>query len=160
MVMIRKFRRMPLQGEGEKNTARCLARPPKASTGEEFFRIPRAEFLLENCSALKKRSLGELVVNASHNSPQRFTLPVEDNTMCGAGLHHGDVVVVQPRKEYQEGALLAFALGERVLIRRFFLNGKRVRLESDPPTGQTIIAELDTPGFQILGQVIQILREL
>ncbi|RMG68061.1 MAG: hypothetical protein D6715_03335 [Calditrichaeota bacterium] len=156
MAMIQKFRFTPRLVEREEQADKT----PAASSGEEFFRVPRAEFLLENRAALNRHSLGELVVNAPHSTDRRFTLPVEDDTMRGAGLQRGDVAVVQPGKEYREGELLAICLGERVLIRRFFLNGKRVRLETDPPAGKTIIVELDTPGFQILGRVVQLLREI
>ncbi len=128
--------------------------------GEEFFRLPRAEFLVEEIQQDRGRHMGDLVNNSSHRLSHRFTMTAGDNCMQGADIRPGDHVVVEKRSRYAEGTILAVQLGNKQLVRRYFRTGGRIHLQCDPPSKQIIIVEEHTPDFQILGQVIQIIREI
>ncbi len=99
-----------------------------------------------------------MVINERVDRTDRATWRVEDNRMADAGICKGDYVVVQPRRHYQDGEVLVVRLGERVFVRRFFRCGRRIRLECNPPDRQTMILDETTPGFAIVGRVVQVVR--
>ncbi len=135
-------------------------RESASAGGEDFFRLPRAEDLLDELRESPNRNIGDLVSNPALHLPDRFTLQVSDNRMEGADIREGDYVVVQQQPGYPEGCILAVQLGERQLVRRYFRAGGRIQLHCDPPSRQVLIVESHTPGFRILGQVVQVIREI
>lgn len=130
----------------------------KQQKREEFFRLPRAEAILAREGKDIAGDIEKLVVNDRLELSDRTTLLVEDNRMADAGIHKGDFVVVQLRKRYHEGDVVAVKLGERIFIRRYFQSIKRVRLECNTPDRQSMILDEHTPGFSILGSVTQVIR--
>jgi len=130
------------------------------SSEEEFFQLPRGEFLIEEVQSGRQRQIGDLVANTSRHMTNRFTLQVGDNCMKGADLREGDYVVINKKNYYEEGSILAVQLGNKQLIRRYFRTGGRIHLQCDPLSKQIIIVEEHTPDFRILGQVIQVIREI
>lgn len=134
--------------------------PASLPAGEEFFRLPRAEFLVEEIQQDPGRHIGDLVNNSPHRLSHRFTMKAADNGMQGADIRAGDHLVVEKKNRYAEGTILAIRLGTRQLVRRYFHTGGRIHLQCDPPSKQIIIVEEHTPDFKILGQVIQIIREI
>ncbi len=125
----------------------------------QFIEVPRGEFLVETVRQSRGHSLGDFVQNRSTRLADRLTLPVEDNSMAGAGIQAGDFVVVENGR-YSEGDILAVQLGDKVVVRRYFRAARRIRLESAPPGRETIIIEADTPGVTILGRVVQVVKEM
>ncbi len=136
------------------------SRPAAKQSDEEFFQLPRAEFLLEDLPENRHRSIGDLVTNPIQHLSHRFTLRAADNDMRGADIHSGDYIVVERKNNYPEGCILAVQLGNRQQVRRYSRVGGRIHLQCDPPSRQIIIVEEHTPQFQILGQVVQIIREI
>ncbi len=137
-----------------------LAERKNGNGGEEFFRAPRAEFLLEELQESPHRQIGDLVTNPLLPGSGRLTIRVEDEAMKGADIRNGDFVVVEKRNSYEEGSILAVQLGNRRFVRRYFRAQKRIYLQGDPSTREVMIVEPHTPGFRILGQVVQIIREI
>ncbi len=125
----------------------------------QFIQVPRGEFLIETLQQYQGRSLGDFVQNRVTHLPQRLTLLVTDDSMAGAGICHGDYVVVENGR-YEEGDILAVQLGDKIAVRRYFRAARRIRLESVPPGRETIIVEVDTPGVTILGRVVQVVKEM
>ncbi len=127
---------------------------------EEFFTLPRIEFLLDEINAVRDGDLSKLVTNKRVALGDRFSMTAPDNRMIGDGIRKGDLVVVQRSGRFQEGDLVAAQLGERLFIRRYFRAASRIRLECANPTPQSMIIDAKTPGFTMLGKVVQIIREL
>ena len=130
------------------------------SSGEEFFQLPRAEYLVEEVQKNHVQQISDLVTNPSLQMTNCFTLQVKDNHMKGADIQEGDYVVAEKQATYPEGCVLAVRLGNRQLVRRYFRTGGRIQLQCDPPSRQIIIVEDHTPDFQILGQVVHVIREI
>lgn len=143
----------------KKNTAEFAENPRKPET-EDFFQLPRAEYLLDELQQGHARQIGDLVTNPTHHLAHRFTLQANDDHMRGADIRNGDYMVIEKKSSYPEGSILAVQLGEKQLVRRYFRRGGRIHLQCDPASKQIIIVEEQTPDFQILGQVIQIIREI
>lgn len=127
---------------------------------EEFFQLPRAEDLLPELRQEPAQQIGDLVINVPYQMEGRFTMQASDDSMKGADIRRGDYMVIQRKNRYLEGSILVVQLGTKQLVRRYFSRGGRIHLQSDPPSKQIIIVEKETPNFQILGQVIQIIREI
>lgn len=128
---------------------------------EEFFRLPKAEFIIERHKGDRHPlQIGSLVKNESMSIPDRLSLEVKESAMEKSGIQKGDHIVVERNEEYYEGEILAVKLDERILVRRLYNSKGRLRLEGDAPNMQTIIVENKTPGFSILGRVVQVIKEL
>ena len=137
------------------------------SEKEEFFRIPKAEFIIEQQKSLRPpggkllpKELGSLVENESINIPDRMSIHVNDSGMEKSGIHKDNYVIVEKSENYYEGEILAVKFDERILIRRLYNTKGRLRLECDSSNKPTIIVENKIPGFSILGRVIQVIKEL
>ena len=143
----------------KRNTEKSNSEIPQ-SAGEEFFQLPRAEYLAEEMRASGARQIGDVVANTPLRMDNRLTEPVTDNSMEGAGIRENDYVVVESQVGYPEGCILAVRLGERQLVRRYRRVNGRIHLLCDPPAKQVIIVEEHTPDFRILGQVVQVIREI
>lgn len=128
---------------------------------EEFFRIPKAEFILERQKGDPlPKEIGSLVENDSINVQNRISIEITNGDMERTGIHKGNYVVVEKSEDYFEGEVLAVRFDDRILIRRLYNTKGRLRLECDSPNRPTIIVENKTPGFSILGRVIQVIKEL
>jgi SOS-response transcriptional repressor LexA len=131
-----------------------------AEPGEEFFQLPRAEFLAEEIQESHRRQIGDFVVNPSVQFYDRFTKKIEDDSMKGADIREGDFVVIEVQKDYPDGCILAVQLGNKQLVRRYRRVSGRIQLQCDPPAKQIIIVEDSTPEFYIIGQIVQVIREI
>lgn len=143
----------------KKNTVESTENPKQVER-EEFFQLPRAEDLLPELRQGSAQQIGDLVTNLPYQMEGRFTMQASDDSMKGADIRRGDYMVIQRKNRYPEGSILVVQLGTKQLVRRYFPRGGRIHLQSDPPSKQIIIVERETPNFQILGQVIQIIREI
>ena len=132
----------------------------QSGSREEFICLPRAEYLLDDATTKAGQDLGKMVINNHYDSSEKMSLRVEDNRMAGIGIRKGDNVIVEKKRHYVDSDVLAVQVGSRVFIRRFFRKGQRVRLECTSPERQTMILDMATPGFAILGSVSQVIREI
>lgn len=86
-----------------------------------------------------------------------FALRVKGDSMVGAGIFHGDVVIVRQQPKAEEGEIVAALLqGEEATVKRFRRRGSRVVLEAENPQYGPIEAE----DVRILGKVVAVLRRL
>jgi len=67
----------------KRNTEKSNSEIPQ-SAGEEFFQLPRAEYLAEEMRASGARQIGDVVANTPLRMDNRLTVPVTDNSMEGA----------------------------------------------------------------------------
>ena len=127
---------------------------------EEFLRLPRAEFLIEDLNKRGADEIGKMVVNSTMDVYDRYSMQVDNERMAGCGIKTGDFVVIQPKNRYHDNDVVAVKVGDQVFLRRYFQNGNRIRLEGSNSRKQTMILDVDTPGFSVLGSVVQVIREL
>jgi len=62
------------------------------------------------------------------NKPATFFLRVNGNAMIGAGIYSGDVVIVDRSLEAKSGKVIIAVLNGEMLIRRYEVHQKRIRL--------------------------------
>jgi repressor LexA len=96
---------------------------------------------IEDSLALPKSLVGE---------SECFVLHVRGDSMIGAGLFNGDYAVVRKQERADNGDVVVALLDDEATIKRFFKEGRRVRLQPENPTMQPII----TDHVNILGKVV------
>ena len=88
-----------------------------------------------------------------------FCLRVQGESMNGAGILEGDIVIVRREVEPRRGQIVVARLGEEATVKRFEKRGRKVVLCPDNPAYPPIEVSRD-PGeeFQVLGVVVGLIR--
>ena len=129
---------------------------------KEFYNIPLlGEVHLENnLGSGGDYSLGELIKNFRKKDTQSVTLRALDNGLSDDGIFYGDFLTVDLNSKPRNGDISAVKLGNKIIIRRTLFSGRFVRLEAADSSSSPIIVDPKTPGFEILGKVHTVIREL
>jgi repressor LexA len=97
-------------------------------------------------------------------SDDSFGLTVHGDSMIGAGIHDGDIVVVRPRKDPPANGTIVVARLENqqtgeseVTVKRFYRDGARVRLQPENPAMEPIYAR---DNLELEGVVTAVIRLL
>jgi repressor LexA len=90
-----------------------------------------------------------------------FLLRVKGDSMIGAGILEGDLVVVQRAQDARNGEIVVALAGDdetadEATVKRFFRENGRVRLQPENSALEPIFADY----VQILGKVVGVFREL
>ena len=87
-----------------------------------------------------------------------YALRVRGDSMIDAFIADGDVVILRRRETARNGEMVAVWLRDRqeVTLKRFFQEGKKVRLQPENPTMVPIYA--DARDVEIQGQVVGVIR--
>jgi repressor LexA len=89
------------------------------------------------------------------NSAEVFMLRVRGDSMINAGIHDGDMVVVNQDTSAYNGDIVVALLGEEATVKRFFKEQQHVRLQPENEKYEPII----TTEVQILGKVVGLVRK-
>ena len=93
------------------------------------------------------------------NKPATFFMRVRGEAMVGAGIHDGDVVIVDRSLNPQTGKVIIATLNGEMLIRRFEKNFNKVRLI--PETSKLAIIDIDPYAeFSVWGVVTYVIHAL
>jgi repressor LexA len=87
-----------------------------------------------------------------------YALRVRGDSMIDAFIADGDVIILRRRETAHNGEMVAVWLRDRqeVTLKRFFQDGRRVRLQPENPTMGPIFA--DARDVEIQGQVVGVIR--
>jgi repressor LexA len=96
---------------------------------------------------------------ATGDDPDRlFALRVKGDSMTGAGILDGDLVVVRRQDRAASGDVVVARVGDEATVKRLVLRGRRVEFHAENPAYAPIVPE---PGaVAILGKVIEVRRRL
>ena len=94
------------------------------------------------------------------NKPATFFMRVSGEAMIGAGIYHGDVVIVDRSIKAINGKVVIVTLNGEMLIRRLEKNFNRIRLI--PETTKLSAIEVDPSGadFSVWGVVTYVIHAL
>lgn len=84
-----------------------------------------------------------------------FALKVKGDSMTGAGIFDGDIVFVRKQAAASNGEIVAALIGDEAVIKRLNRTGNTVKLISENPKYEPIIAK----DVKIAGKVVGILRK-
>lgn len=85
-----------------------------------------------------------------------FLLRVKGESMVGAGILSGDLVVVRPQKSAENGEIVVALIDGEATVKRFYLEDDNVRLQPDNPSMEPIISR----SVDIVGKVVSLLRSV
>lgn len=87
-----------------------------------------------------------------------FILTVRGESMIEAGIQNGDYIIVRRQNYADDGDIVVALLGEESTVKRFYLEGRQVRLQPENPTMDPIIVPANE--VQVLGKVSGLFRRV
>ena len=102
----------------------------------------------------------DIAVGMLSDADNVYALEVDGDSMIDALINSGDVVLLKHQNYARNGDMVAALLrGEKeTTLKRFYLEGKQVRLQPANPTMEPIYAPADD--VEIQGKVIMVIRRL
>jgi len=91
-------------------------------------------------------------------SDELFALRVHGESMTGAGILPGDVVLVRRRFEVRSGDIVVALVGDEATVKTLQKRNGRIELEPANPDFETIVP--DPAELQLLGKVVEVRRSL
>ena len=93
-------------------------------------------------------------------SDDLFALQVKGDSMVDAMINDGDIVIMRPHRDVQNGDLVAVWLSDReeTTLKRIYREGDRIRLQPANPTMGPIYID-DPATVQVQGRVVAVLRQ-
>lgn len=136
--------------------------PAPLAPKEEFYNIPLiGQVHVENeWGSGGDYSLGELIRNYKKNDNRYLTLRAADDGLSAVGILQGDFLTIDMNSKPRNGDISAVRLGEKIFIRKTHFESGLIRLETTDPYDAPLIVDTKTPGFELLGKVHTVIREL
>ncbi|HEX5041816.1 MAG TPA: transcriptional repressor LexA [Candidatus Polarisedimenticolaceae bacterium] len=93
------------------------------------------------------------------DEPERyFALRVKGDSMVGAGILDGDLVIVRRQDRAGSGDVVVAKVGDEATVKRLRLRGRRVELHAENPAYAPIVPEAEA--VEIVGKVVEVRRRL
>jgi repressor LexA len=89
-----------------------------------------------------------------------FLLRVKGDSMIGAQIVEGDLVVVRPQATAENGEIVVAMIDGEATLKRFFHEGDRIRLQPENADLQPIYVAADTQDVTVIGKVTGLCRVL
>ena len=83
-----------------------------------------------------------------------FAIRVKGDSMRDAGIHSGDLAIIEQRPTAENGDIVAALIEDSATLKRFFRENNRIRLQAENPD----YAPIYTQDVRILGKLKAILR--
>ena len=137
---------------------------PRALDVVGAFRPPRPLPLVGSVAAgvpiLADENIEELVDIPAflRRADDDFVLRVHGDSMCDAGIFSGDFIVVHAQQQAQNGDIVVARVGDEATTKRFFSEGRTVRLQPENDNYEPIIVNADE--VDLVGRVVGVLRQL
>lgn len=87
-----------------------------------------------------------------------FVLRVQGDSMADAGIFNGDFIVVHSQHQAQNGEIVVALVGDEATTKRFYNEGRTVRLQPENELYEPIIVNADE--VELVGRVVGVLRRL
>ena len=136
--------------------AKDLVRVPllgRIAAGEPI-PVPQTDFAFDPDDTI------ELTRDIVKDERDIFALEVQGDSMIDALINDGDVVLMRHQERVENGELAAVWLPdqEETTLKRFYLEGKRVRLQPENPTMQPMFYPAEH--VRVMGKVVCVIRQL
>ncbi len=121
-----------------------------SSTTAAGFPSPAADYVE------KKLDLNELLVS---NKEATFFLRVSGDSMSGASINNGDLIVVDRSLPVEHKKIIVCVVDGEILIKRLLRDGKRISLVAENPDHPAIEVTEDLD-FQVWGVVTSVIHQV
>lgn len=92
-------------------------------------------------------------------SDDMFYLRVRGDSMIGAGILEGDLVLVRPQPFVEQGEIAVVLIDNEATVKRFYMRNNRIELLPENPEYDPIIC-LGNEEVSIIGKVTAVFRQL
>jgi SOS regulatory protein LexA len=92
----------------------------------------------------------------SGSARDHYVLRVVGDSMIGEGIHDGDLVIVQRRERAESGEMVVALIGNEATLKRFYPEGKDIRLQPANPTMQPM--RFPARDVRVQGVVVGLMR--
>lgn len=89
-----------------------------------------------------------------------FMLRISGDSMTGAAMLDGDLVLVRPQPFVEQGEIAVVLLDDEATVKRFYRHGDRIELHAENPAYLPIVCLAGNSEVRILGKVTAVFREL
>ncbi|MGL4850458.1 MAG: transcriptional repressor LexA [Clostridium sp.] len=96
-----------------------------------------------------------LPLNFVKHDNDLFILKVKGNSMINAGIHDGDLAIIEKKSIASNGDIVVALIDEEATIKRFFMESDHIRLQPENDTMNPILVD----NCLILGQLVGIYRD-
>jgi len=86
-----------------------------------------------------------------------FGLKVKGDSMKNAGIYEGDLVIVSPQKDANNGDIVIALLGDEATMKRFMKTKDHVVLRPENEDFNDIVIK-DIESFSLIGKVVGVFR--
>jgi repressor LexA len=150
--------------------AELLTRSPntprgiRLNTTNETVQVPlMAEAVAEalpKVTELDPQEVIELTYDLVPNNQNLYAFKVQNGSMLEALVNEGDIVIVQPQAEAQNGEMIAACLVEQnhTTFRRYYRENGHVRLQADNPGMEPLIVKPEA--VEVQGKVVAVIRQV
>lgn len=134
-------------------------RPTSAVSGEAEQRIPIVGHVAAGAPILAQENIeGWVTVSGVRESQTVFALHVRGDSMTGAGILDGDLVIVRQQPVAEDGDIVLALIDEQdATIKRLRRHGGRVTLQPENPAHEPLTLPADR--VQLQGKVIGLRRD-
>jgi repressor LexA len=103
---------------------------------------------------------GEIAVDKSFlPSAEAFTLRITGDSMRGAGIHDGDIVVVQKQDDANSGEIVVAVIDNEATVKRiYYEKDGALRLQPENDSFSPIMVDPSVVEFYIAGKVVGLMR--
>ena len=142
---------------------RILARLESRAKDEEsgLRRLPLIGTIAAGTPLLANQNIEDIVAVPNQllrtGSADCFLLRVQGDSMTGAHILPGDLVLIQPQATAENGDIVAVRLGEEATVKKFARHGNRIELQAQNPNYAPIPLR-KSDNAAIIGKVIGLLR--
>jgi repressor LexA len=101
------------------------------------------------------------MLSARENISDLFALEVQGDSMIDAMINDGDIVIMKPAKEANNGEMVAVWLDDKdeTTLKYFYKESNRIRLQPANPTMKPIYIN-DQRHLRIMGKVVLVIRQV
>ncbi|MFI5305164.1 MAG: transcriptional repressor LexA [Nitrospiria bacterium] len=107
----------------------------------------------------EENRIGTLLLDSSVvRSKNSYLLKVKGDSMTGAGILNGDLVLIKPQADAESGEIVAAMIEGEATVKRLVKKRGRILLQPENPDFDPITVTEKEETFQILGKVVGVLR--
>jgi len=116
--------------------------------------------LLPVLTELDPQDVIELTYGIVPNGDNLYAVKVQNGSLLDALVNEGDILIMQPQTQAQNGELVAARLigQDETTFRRYYRENGHVRLQPDNPTMEALLVKPDA--VQVQGKVVAVIRQV
>ena len=121
--------------------------------------IPESDFSLFDSES--NIDIPESLIPFNVQKEKLFALEVDGDSMIDAMVNDGDLIIMKPAREAQNGEMVAVRLKDQneTTLKHFYHEGNRVRLQPANPTMDPIYVDSSTE-IEVQGKVVLVIRQM